>query len=442
MKKKWPKVLMIIVLVCAGLFFVAGLINYCCNLSLRKYIESFDVVQYESDRLVPEIGEEGYYTFTTDDELEIMHITDFHVGGGFWTYKRDKKAIYEVITMLRKEKPDLVILGGDNTYALFGFGYNGGFTLNNKMVAKTVITVFEHEQVYFSTVFGNHDTEAFDYASRQEVGELYLEEQFKYCIFEQNFTDPDADTVPSVTNQFILVKNTEGEITKLILLIDSNAYVSTHLIASAFGKYDTIHQAQIDWAADTIKALSKKEGLPDGEYLKTITFMHIPVGEYMEAYNELFEDVYDENGKPVDFLKNESPENTEFIEGCWDEKKIYYGGISNDGTPAEQDMFFEVLADEMGTLEAVFCGHDHVNSGVVLYKGVMLAYGYSIDNIAYGNKISYVGSQRGATVITVKPDGSFTQEHRNAYSYYGCDNNLFYEVDEDGILWPELYRTY
>lgn len=441
-KKKWPKVLLIIVLVCAGLFFLAGLVNYCCNLGLRKYINSFEAVEYDENRLVPQMGEEGFYTYITDDELEIMHITDFHIGGGFWTYKRDKKSIYEVITMLQKEKPDLVILGGDNTYALFGIGYNGGFTLNNKMVAKTLISVFEHEQVYFSTVFGNHDTEAFDYASRQEVGNVYLDDTYKYCIFEEDFTDEDAETVPSVSNQFILVKNSEGKITKLVVLLDTNAYVDTHFFSSVFGKYDTIHQAQIDWAAGVIKDLSLKQGLLEGEYLKSLVFVHIPVGEYMDAYNELFEDVYDEKGNLVDFIKKENPENTEFLGGFWDEKKVYYGGISNEGTPAEQDMMFEILADEMHTMEAMFCGHDHVNNGVVLYKGVMLDYGYSIDNIAYGNKISNSGLQRGATVITINSDGTFTQEHRNAYTYYGCENNKFVNVDINSIIYPDLYRTY
>lgn len=425
------------------IWLAGGAINYACNLMLRDYIESFDVVDYPEDRLVPEIGEEGHYTITTDRDLKIMHITDVHVGGGMFSFKRDKKTIYEVITMLQKEKPDLVILGGDNTYPLFTPGYNGGWTFNNKMVAKTVIDIFEHEQVYFSTVFGNHDTEAIDYYSRQDIGDLYMSEDYKYSIFREEYTDPDADTVPSVSNQFILVKNSAGKITKVLLLIDSNAYIDTTPISSAKMLYDTIHPAQIEWARSEIENLSLKQGLPEGEYLKCITFMHIPVGEYRTAYEELFTDVMGEEGKPVAFEQKDDPKDTVFVSGYWDEDKIYFGGISNtDIAPEDQDLFFEVMAEEMGSVEAIFCGHDHVNNGVVYYKGVMLAYGYSVDNIAYGNEISNVGSQRGATVITVSPDGTFSEVHKNAYKDYGCETDKFVPVDPDGIFTPGLYRTY
>ena len=71
--------------------------------------------------------------------------------------------------MLQKEKPDLVILDGDNTFAVPGPVYNGGVTLNNYMAARDVIQIFNHEGVDFSTVFGNHDTEVFDYTNTSYV---------------------------------------------------------------------------------------------------------------------------------------------------------------------------------------------------------------------------------------------------------------------------------
>lgn len=197
-----PMWIIIVALACAMLVFA---VNYGVSLHLRHYISSFDPVEYsEADRLVPEIDEQtGYYTFTTDRDLKVMMLTDIHLGGGFWSYKKDRKMVCEVITMLQKEKPDLVILDGDNTFAVPGPVYNGGGTLNNYMAAKDVITIFNHEGVYFSTVFGNHDTEVFDYTGRQKLGELYMNDKFEYCIFDQNYTD-GAD-IPAVTNQIILV---------------------------------------------------------------------------------------------------------------------------------------------------------------------------------------------------------------------------------------------
>ena len=214
----WWKIPMWIIIVAVFCVVSAMAVNLGFSLHLRHYINSFDPVEYnDADRLVPEIDPEtGYYTFTTDRELKIMMLTDIHLGGGFWSAEKDRKTVYEIITMLQKEKPDLVILDGDNTFAVPGPIYNGGGTLNNYMAARDVIQIFNHEGVYFSTVFGNHDTEVFDYTGRQKLGELYMKDRFEYCIFDQNYTD--GGDLPTVTNQIILVKNTKGETTKALLL--------------------------------------------------------------------------------------------------------------------------------------------------------------------------------------------------------------------------------
>lgn len=118
--KKFAKILLIIIGTCLSIFILAGIVNFGCNLMLRHYIHSFDMATIaKADRLVP-VMEDGHYTFTTDDEFNIMHLTDIHIGGGFWTYKKDKKTIYEVMTMLNEDQPDLVILGGDNVFAVPG----------------------------------------------------------------------------------------------------------------------------------------------------------------------------------------------------------------------------------------------------------------------------------------------------------------------------------
>ena len=419
--KKGLKVCLI-VLASIVILYLAGMIaNIICNVKLRAYIKTFEPVKYEADRVVPK-KEGDHYTITVDGDLRIMQLTDIHIGGGFWTYKNDKKTIYEVISMLQKEAPDVVVLTGDNTYCLPGFGYNGGFTSNNIMVAKTLITIFDHEGVYFTTVFGNHDTEALDYAGRAKVGALYESDFSNYCFFESEYSDKDAKTVPSVTNQIIKIKNKDGKVVKLLLLIDSNAYQTTGLISSIKGQYDVIHDAQVDWAKEEIAKISKEEGLPDGEYLKALCFMHIPVGEYQKAREEVEGSTY---------------ENTELISGDWNEN-VCYGGLHDDSkTPVNQDKFFEVMCEETHAVEAIFCGHDHVNDAVLTYKGVLLSYGYSLDNEAYGDKIMYSGLQRGATVITVNEDGSFSQQHKNAYLDYGIDQNKFVEVYLDRKLYPE-----
>ena len=417
----WWKIPMWIIIIAVLLAGSAMAVNYGVSLHLRHYISSFDPVQYdEADRLVPEIDPEtGYYTFTTDRDLRIMMLTDIHLGGGFWSREKDRKTVYEVITMLQKEKPDLVILDGDNTFAVPGPVYNGGGTLNNYMAARDVIQIFNHEGVYFSTVFGNHDTEVFDYTDRQKLGELYMNDKFEYCIFDQNYTD--GGDLPTVTNQIIQVKNTKGELTKALLLIDSNAYVDDSIQAVLDWNYDIIRDSTVDWAAESIKAL----GSP-----KTVAFFHIPTSEYRIAYEELAANGWKDT------------KDTKYVSGVWDEliddsthSRIWHGGITKEGPLADIDKFFETLGpDGMKVLEACYCGHDHVNNAVVNYKGVDLCYGYSVDNLAYAD-INYSGAQRGATIITISPDGKRKTEYKNADKDYGVPADKFVEVYTDHLLY-------
>ncbi len=421
-KKKrglWWKIPMWILIVFAILAVSSFAVNYGVSLHLRHYINSFDPVEYnEADRIVPEIDPEtGYYNFTTDRDLKIMMLTDIHIGGGFWSREKDRKTVYEVITMLQKEKPDLVILDGDNTFAVPGPVYNGGGTLNNYMVARDVIQLFNHEGVYFSTVFGNHDTEVFDYTGRQKLGELYMKDRFEYCIFDQNYTD--GGDLPSVTNQIITVKDSKGKIKKALLLVDSNAYVDNSIQAVLDWNYDIIRDETVDWAAESIKKL----GSP-----KTVAFFHIPTSEFRIAYEDL-----EKNGW-------KDTKNTKYISGVWDElieestnSRIWHGGITREGPLADIDKFFETLGpDGMKVLEACYCGHDHVNNAMVNYKGVDLCYGYSIDNLAYTD-IDASGAQRGATIITIGADGKRKTEYKNAYKDYGVSTNEFVDVYTDKL---------
>lgn len=63
-------------------------------------------------------------------------------------------------------------------------------------------------------------------------------------------------------------------------------------------------------------------------------------------------------------------------------------------------------AVELGSTQAIFFGHDHYNNQSLEYKGIRMTYGYSIDYLAMPG-IDKDTEQRGATLITLKKDGSF-----------------------------------
>lgn len=413
-KNKFLKVLVIIGLVLLGLIGTRLILTNISTLLLRSYIRSIGRCEY-TNQIVPYKDTEGYYTLRSDEDINIMVISDIHIGGGLFSIKKDRKTIYEVMTMVKAEKPDLVILAGDMTFAVPGPLFNGGGTFNNKMVASNVMYMFKTLGVYYTVAFGNHDTEAFDYYDRDRIGKEYSKAD--YCIFESNFDGY------GVTNQCILLKDNNGKIKKVLMVIDSNDYVDTSLRASINWLYDTIHDEQVEWAKQTIETLSSKEG----HLLKSLFFFHIPIGEFETAYREL---------KANDF--NDTVD-TKYIEGVWDEEvseemggRIWYGGCQyTEVDPRDNDKLFEELGPEgLGSMEAIFVGHDHTNNVTVSYKGVLLSYGYSIDNLAYTDLAKY-GLQRGATVVTVKNDGSFSQVHKNAYLDYGVEKDKFYDINLD-----------
>lgn len=441
--KKFIVFLSVILVLALGL---GGYYLYLCSANekslaeLNDYIQTFEPVNYKEDRLVPEFYE-GHYSYMSDRDIKIMFLTDLHIGGGKWTAEADKKTVYEVITMLQAQKPDLVILGGDNIYTAPGPIYHGGFTRKNDEVTKTVISIFEHEQVYYTTVFGNHETEFYSNADRKAIGDLYADTNNQYSIFKPEFV-MDEDNFQSVSNQCIVLYNTKEDISKVLLLMDTNSYADNSIISTVKNEYDTIRQQQVEWAKETISSLSDVEGKYDS-YKKCIMFGHIPIGEYKTAFDELFVTNTNEKGKVTGYSQlADKGENTTFIQGFWDDKKICYGGNGFSGiSPATNDNFFEVMSLDLDSLQACICGHDHLNAGMVEYRDVILAYGYSMDNTAYGKEIAQSGMQRGATIVKISQNGSIGWEYNNAYTDYGCDPNKYVPVYLDHPMYPEYYCT-
>ena len=423
--KKLFKILGIILGSIVTAILVLAMLNVICSLTLKNYIRSFDKVEYDN-QLVPTVGEEGYYQFVTDGDFKIMQLNDLHIGGGHWSLKKDKKTIYEVMTMVQIEKPDLIILNGDSVFCVPGPLFNGGSSLNNKMASRRVIDIFERLGVYFTVTFGNHDTEAFDYYNRKQIGNLYMKDKYQYCIFNSDFDGY------GVTNQCILLKSSTGDIRKAIMLIDSNDYIDTSLSASMNWLYDVINDSQVAWAKQTLL------GLGDGvNPVKSLFFFHIPTGEFEQAYRDLQNNNFNDTA------------DVKYISGVWDELvdsdmggRIWYGGCHNlEVEPNDNDKLFEEIGpDGINSMEAIFCGHDHVNNAVVEYKGVILAYGMSLDNTAYKG-IAKSGLQRGSMIVTVKGDNTFTIDHKNAYLDYGIDANRFYDVNLDHYYYDDYEPT-
>lgn len=376
------KVIAIILAVFVALLGILALIGVAGVSANRKFIGTIPAAAKEN-QLKPTKDEAGRTTFVTDREFKILDLTDIHIGGGFASIQKDKKALNAVAAMVTAEQPDLVIVTGDISYPV---PVQAG-TFNNKSNAKLFADLMEQLGVYWAPVFGNHDSESYSFYSREDIGALYESDAYPHCLFQAG-----RDDVYGVGNYCINVKNTKGEVVQTLFMIDSNSYTDTGILASATWMYDCIHKDQIDWYEQELKDITAQN---NGVQPKSLAFFHIPLAEMKTAYYE-----YRDNGF-------KDTENVKYVYGEAKEKNdVVYPSEKNEG------FFDRVLA--LGSTQGMFFGHDHLNNISLEYKGVRMTYGYSVDYLAYIGIKNY-GAQRGCTVITVAPDGSFESRLENYY---------------------------
>ena len=379
--KIFLKVLLIIVLVIALLCGILASVSAVGLKSNSNFIETIETVSFDN-QLEPVLDDNGCYTFTTDDHFKVIQLTDVHIGGGFLSIKKDSMAINAVAAMITAEKPDLVVITGDIAYPV---PFQAG-TFNNKTSAELFAQLMEKLGVYWVPVFGNHDTEAYSYYSREKISEFYSQEKFSHCLFQAGPEDVDG-----YGNSIINVKNTKGEITQSLVMLDSHSYVDNDYFGIMW-KYDTIHESQVKWYEDSLNKIKAENNdvMP-----KSLAFFHIAIPEYKTAWDEY---------RANDF---NDTENVKYIYGKAGEKDYsVYTSEYNYG-------FFDKVK-ELGSTQGMFCGHDHLNNFSIDYKGVRLTYGYSIDYLAYSGIMKF-GLQRGCTVIDIAPDGSFESHLENYY---------------------------
>lgn len=394
--KRLIRLLLTMLLVIGAIAAVCAVANKINEANLAEYIDSFAPVEYEA-QLQPEVGDDGVPYFTTDREFNIMHLTDVHITGGFINNDKDKKAINAVAAMITEEKPDLVVVTGDISFPVPWAG-----TFNNAYAHTLFARLMDRLGVYWTVAFGNHDSEGYNFYNRAAVADMYEREELSRCLFSSG-----PDDVFGECNHVINVKNSSGIITKSLIIMDTNAYTDDDPFGILW-HYDRIHDDQIEWYREQIEKYSEENratyltmdesvrplGYEDA-VVESLLFIHIPIREVKYAYEE-----YVAAGRT-------DTDDVDFISGVDGEtgQVVFPGG-------EDEDMFETMQA--LGSTEAVFFGHDHLNNFVVNYKGIILSYGFSIDYSAYSG-ISEIGSQRGITMITVSEGEDIVIKHENYY---------------------------
>ena len=338
----------------------------------QRYINSVPVVKHSQNDIDYD-EETGIYTITSlKEDFKILHLTDIHIGGSLYSYRKDLKALKACYAEIEHTKPDLVVVTGD---LCFPIGIMS-MSLNNLAPVHQFAAFMRNMGIPWAFTYGNHDTESLAAFSGQELNEVYKSLSYNTSgTLLYPYVQPD---ITGRNNQLIEVRNKDGSMNTALFLIDSNSYTG-----EGINVYDYIHDDQVDWYAAQVERLNAEEG----RTVPSMAFFHIPLQQYRTAY-----ELYEKGSEEVTYFFGENNERMIDKICCSDYPSKLFDRMC-----------------ELGSTKAVFCGHDHYNNMSLEYKGIRLTYGMSIDYLAMPG-IEDDTEQRGAELVTLHEDGTWELE--------------------------------
>lgn len=225
--------------------------------------------QHEAYKPVPRVNDKGHF--------KIVQLADLHLATGVGKCRdavpneyhggpceADPRTLEFVQRILDEEKPDLVVLSGDQ--------------VNGDTAPDPTSTIFKYAQVLiqrkipYVSIFGNHDDEE---TPMSRAAQMALIETLPYSLSQRGPED-----LSGVGNYFIevLAQGTSKHSAVTIWLLDSHSYSPDE---RHYHGYDWIKKDQIAWFRETAEGLKKTHS----EYTKihmNLAFIHIPLPEYRD----------------------------------------------------------------------------------------------------------------------------------------------------------------
>ncbi len=325
----------------------------------------------ETSTFIAKMNDNGTFDNGT---FKILNATDMHLDED---YDLNDKTLQFFVNQIRDEKPDLVIFTGDVILSKY-----------QQIDAIQFGQLMEKMGIYWAYVFGNHEARA-------------EKEYFKYLIFKSltdfphclsKFGDP---SLFGYGNFIINVMNDENSVRQSLVCFDSGRDMcEPHLTNDNIpadirekGGYDYIKPSQIKWFEDEINALKSQYG-----EAPSMLYMHIPIPEYKNVFNELDDEYYEPSGK-AEILYGYQYESI----GC----SRYNSGL------------FDAMK-RVGS-QAIFSGHDHINDFAAIYDGIYLVYnqcgGYNCYTLYDFKNHRYQTPEekwpQGVTITEIEKDRSF-----------------------------------
>jgi len=291
-------------------------------------------------------------------KFKIMQITDIQDAADV-----DGETLRLIAAALDREKPDLVVLTGDQVR---GQVSSMKKPENVERTIRQITAPFEARGIPFTLVFGNHDAQGV--SARRQLA-WYMESPT--CIAG------DTPGLSGCGNHNIVIEGSNGKPALNIYMLDSHGN-------AGLGGYQPLEPDQIEWYKNTREALRAQAG----DYVPSLLFQHIPVEA---AYRLLIGSEKKRRGAIRGFAGFKDTFYT------LDEAKVHPGGRFLEAlcVPDSDAGLFEA-ACEKGELLGMFFGHDHKNSFAGRVDGVDLGYCPGCGFAAYGD-----GVRRGVRVFEI-----------------------------------------
>ncbi len=312
--------------------------------------------------------------FDTDREIKVLQITDTQIidsaqqrtanrlsASSVIKYATDQmnNLVYnELDALIAKEKPDLILMTGDNVYGEF----DDDGTALQKLVEK-----MDSYKILWAPIFGNHDNET-------ALGVSWQCQQFMesdYCVFNRR------NEIGGNGNYSIGIA-VQGKIQRTIFMMDTNGCANISGVANQEDK-DAIttkfifHDEQINWYRSTAAKVNAYMGAEVPSFL----CVHVPLAEVTTA---LVNAGY------------QAKADTESVSHNY-ETNLGFKQARTVGSSAMSEFILPYLK-AAGT-DGTFFGHQHVNSISVEWEGIRFTYGLKTGRYDESPK------QTGGTVITL-----------------------------------------
>ena len=280
-------------------------------------------------------------TMDRDEDFKIIQFADLHFGIEGEQYQNaDEKRTVEFMThLVNTEKPDLIVLSGDN---IMNTGVQG---------IKELIGIMDAYQTPYTLIFGNHDAESSLAGYRKRDVSDYLEDcDSPYLLYRAGYIE---DTAENRYGNFSISLTDEdtGELLGAIVLIDTGTYDNDA------GRYQSITEGQIGWYKSEIVRLNEiysKQKNNRYEIIPTLTYGHMQLPEHFIAYGKAAK------GDGATFVYEQSL-------GGWMANTV----LGNTG--AKPSPFYAAMK-EMGSAKSYLCGHMHGLSYHVKMDGILLGF--------------------------------------------------------------------